>query len=99
MSEVFYFISAGFFAISLWMVMRYNLHMFQLNRYKNKEHRKWLLKNARNQLILTPMLIAGVCVAVWNIIPLAVVLYIVYAGIIGYYFYLFKSNTKKKLIF
>lgn len=99
MSEVFYFISAGFFAISLWMVMRYNLHMFQLNGYKNKEHRKWLLKNARNQLILTPMLIAGVCVAVWNIIPLAVVLYIVYAGIIGYYFYLFKSNTKKKLVF
>ncbi len=99
MSEIFYFISAGFFAISLWMVMRYNLHMFQLNGYKNREHRKWLLKNSRIQLILTPLLVIGIVVAIWNIIPVAIVLYILYACVIGYYFYLFKTNTKKKLVF
>ncbi|MBO4514911.1 MAG: UDP-N-acetylmuramoyl-tripeptide--D-alanyl-D-alanine ligase [Lachnospiraceae bacterium] len=32
--------------------MRYNMHMFQLNGYKNDEHPKWLKKNLRQQWIL-----------------------------------------------
>ena len=31
---------------------RYNMHMFQLNGYKNDEHPKWLKKNLRQQWIL-----------------------------------------------
>ncbi len=99
MSEVFYFISAGFYAVSLWMVMRYNLHMFQLNGYKNREHCKWLLKNSSIQLILAPLFIIGVIVSIKAVILLAVVLYIMYAGVIVWYFRLFKTNNKKKLVF
>ena len=32
--------------------MRYNMHMFQLNGYKNDEHPRWLKKNLRQQWIL-----------------------------------------------
>ena len=32
--------------------LRYNMHMFQLNGYKNDEHPKWLKKNLRQQWIL-----------------------------------------------
>ena len=32
--------------------LRYNMHMFQLNGYKNDEHPKWLKKNLRQQWLL-----------------------------------------------
>jgi len=33
-------------------VLRYNLHMFQLNGYKNGEHIHWLKKNVSRQYLL-----------------------------------------------
>ena len=32
--------------------LRYNMHMFQQNGYKNTEHRKWLMAHARMQWVL-----------------------------------------------
>lgn len=40
--------------------MRYNMHMFQLNGYKNDEHPKWLRKNLRQQWLLVFTGVLGV---------------------------------------
>ncbi|MBP5282172.1 MAG: UDP-N-acetylmuramoyl-tripeptide--D-alanyl-D-alanine ligase, partial [Lachnospiraceae bacterium] len=40
--------------------MRYNMHMFQLNGYKNDEHPKWLKKNLRQQWLLVFTGILGI---------------------------------------
>ncbi len=37
---------------SLCLVLRHNLHMFQLNGYKNDEHLNWLKKHLRQQWLL-----------------------------------------------
>ena len=34
------------------LTLRYNMHMFQLNGYKNGEHVNWLKKNIRMQWVL-----------------------------------------------
>ena len=37
---------------AFFLTMRYNMHMFQLNGYKNGEHINWLKKNIKQQWIL-----------------------------------------------
>lgn len=99
MDIVFLYIGLILFSLAFWGVMRYNLHMFQLNGYKNKEHGRWIIKNLKNQLILAAVLFASAITAVWNIILTAIVFYIVLIGVMAYYFYLRKTNVKKKLVF
>ena len=93
-------IALGLFVVAYWAVMRYNLHMFQLNGYKNKEHRRWLIKNFKNQLILWCGLTMGTIlwlngVNIWG----AIGFYLVLIGFIVYYFSLRRKNVKKKLVF
>lgn len=80
-------------------VLRYNLHMFQLNGYKNGEHIHWLKKNVSRQYLL--ILIGGLGI-LSMCLPGIVTLVLQAAGALiclRYYFYLKKTNTKKKLVY
>lgn len=100
MDLVFLCIALGLFVAAYWGVMRYNLHMFQLNGYKNKEHSRWLGKNFKNQLILWSGFVPGflLCLETVNIFG-PILIHLVLAGYIVYYFSLRRKNVKKKLVF
>ena len=38
---------------AFWLALRFNMHMFQLNGYINKEQDEWLSRNSHLQWILT----------------------------------------------
>lgn len=90
-------------AVTFWMVMRYNLHMFQLNGYKNREHITWLKKNWRRQTILLASGVLGIVELFLNnqvlVTVFTVVFLILWAIVLRYYIYLKKTNNKKKLVF
>ena len=44
---------------AFWLTLRYNMHMFQLNGYINKEQTAWLRKNRHLQWILWFAMILG----------------------------------------
>lgn len=82
-----------------YLVMRYNLHMFQLNGYKNNEQRSWIRKNLRKQLMLILPGLAGVFLMLFPADWLRIALCIYWPIVIKYYSYLKKNNAKKKLVF
>lgn len=82
-----------------YLVMRYNLHMFQLNGYKNNEQRLWIKKNPRKQLLLILPGLAGVFLMIFPLGWLMIFLCICWLILLKYYAYLRKSNAKKKLVF
>ena len=45
---------------AFWLVLRYNMHMFQLNTYMNNEQREWLRRNSHLQWILNFAIILGI---------------------------------------
>ena len=45
---------------AFWLVLRYNMHMFQLNTYMNNEQREWLRRNHHLQWILDFAVILGI---------------------------------------
>lgn len=80
-------------------VLRYNLHMFQLNGYKNGEHIHWLKKNVSRQYLLILIGISGI---LSMCLPGIVTLLLQTAAALicmKYYLYLKKTNTKKKLVY
>lgn len=80
-------------------VLRYNLHMFQLNGYKNGEHIHWLKKNVSRQYLLILIGISGI---LSMCLPHIVTLLLQTATALicmKYYLYLKKTNTKKKLVY
>lgn len=80
-------------------VLRYNLHMFQLNGYKNGEHIHWLKKNVSRQYLL---ILIGILGALSMCLPGIVTLLLQTAAVLicmKYYLYLKKTNTKKKLVY
>lgn len=84
---------------ALVLVLRYNLHMFQLNGYKNKEHLAWIWKNLKKQNILIPLL------GIWGLYLVAPMAIWVICGYINLLLIIFfyniyrKQNTKKKLVY
>lgn len=86
-------------ALTFWLVLRYNLHMFQQNGYKNHEHSVWLKKNVGKQALLIGAAVMAVICGFLPYIPSAVVLGVLFLVIVRYYLYLKKNNTKKKLVF
>lgn len=82
-----------------YLVMRYNLHMFQLNGYKNNEQRAWIGKNVRKQMLLILPGVTGIFLTVFLKDWLQIVLCICWLIILKYYGYLKKSKAKKKLVF
>ena len=49
--------------------LRYNMHMFQLNGYKNDEHPKWLKKNLRQQWLLVFTGVLGILRILVSLLP------------------------------
>ena len=45
---------------ALWLALRYNMHMFQLNTYMNNEQREWLKRNRHLQWILDFAVVLGI---------------------------------------
>lgn len=91
---------AGIISIpAFFLAMRYNLHMFQLNGYKNKEHLHWLRKNIRQQWILAACALYGIlnlCIsnAVTDIIGCVIL-----AVVILIYQAMRRQHVKKKLVY
>lgn len=79
--------------------MRYNMHMFQQNGYKNKEHLHWLKKKFRLQWILYFGLILGIVTCVFPYLALEIFEYLVLFVIIVVYRAMKRMNTKKKLVY
>lgn len=101
-------LAAGFvlFALMFYFIMRFNMHMFQLNGYKNKEHLNWLKKNIKKQAFilwlpvfvvpafaafLTDITVLKIVATVWACV--------IFAAILKYYTFLKKQKNKKKLVF
>ena len=81
------------------LAMRYNMHMFQLNGYKNTEHISWMKKNIRKQGLLLAGFLAGLLAAVFPHGVTAFILLICTLVTIWYYRLLKRNNTKKKLVY
>lgn len=84
---------------AFFLVMRYNLHMFQLNGYKNGEHMRWLRKNGRQQWLLLPGFLLGILRLFFHSLVLDVINYIVLFLIILVYNVFRIQNTKKRLVY
>ena len=88
-----------FFIPAFYFVMRYNMHMFQLNGYKNGEHINWLKKNIRQQWLLLFGIILGVLRTVFPVLALDIFQYLTFILIILVYRAMKRLNTKKKLVY
>ena len=97
--EVRTIITAVLFLPAFFYVMRYNLHMFQLNGYKNGEHLHWIKKNSRRQRVLIAGLLSGILRLVFPHLLTDMFGYLVLVLLIVVYRALKKSNVKKKLVY
>ena len=79
--------------------MRYNIHMFQQNGYKNKEHLHWLKKKFRLQWIPYFGLALGIVTCVFPYLALEIFEDLVLLVIIVVYRAMKRMNTKKKLVY
>lgn len=91
---------------AFWLTMRYNMHMFQLNVYKNNEQRAWLRKNAHLQWILKFAILLGIVRMLspiaglgWLDMLLDVLIWITLIVIILVYRLMVEMNSKKPLKF
>lgn len=88
-----------FFILGLFPILRFNVHMFQLNGYKNNEQRAWLIKNAKKQWVLILAIVLGILVFVLPIMVVSIlaILWLIFCVFI---FTLYsKQKAKKKLVF
>ncbi|MBE5937834.1 MAG: UDP-N-acetylmuramoyl-tripeptide--D-alanyl-D-alanine ligase [Lachnospiraceae bacterium] len=86
-------------ALSLFFVMRYNLHMFQLNGYKNDEQFHWLIINKGKQaLLILVAVMAAILFFVCNVVTVIISI-IIMLIVLKYYTFLRSVNTKKKLVY
>lgn len=84
---------------ALMLTMRHNMHMFQLNGYKNDEHRNWLKKNARQQWLLGFGMILGILRLFFRTWILDIVIDLTLLMVILVYRALRRINTKKPLVY
>ncbi len=97
--KIILIIGAVAFLAAYFYVMRYNLHMFQLNGYKNGEHFNWLKKNIGRQTILVVMLLLGAFASGTSLMPLRIIFILGLCICIYYFRYLKVQKTKKKLVY
>ncbi len=92
-------ITAILFIPAFMLALRYNIHMFQLNGYKNNEEIAWLKKNIRKQWILIFALALGILRIFFPVVVLDVLCWIT-LWLIYLVFRAHKNlNTKKKLVY
>lgn len=84
---------------ALFLTMRHNIHMFQLNGYKNDEQINWLKKNARQQWLLGFGLFAGIIRILFPGMIMDVVIDLILLLDILVYRAMRRLNTKKKLVY
>jgi len=92
-------IGLALFAYALFLTMRHNMHMFQLNGYKNDEHIRWIKKNLRHQWLLYFGLIVGIIRILFSAIGLDILIYITLWLDILVYRAMGRLNNKKKLVY
>ncbi len=85
--------------IAMLHVMRHNMHMFQLNGYKNNEQLTWLKRNARQQWLLVALAVMGCIRFFVDWLALDIFIWILLWLTILVYKALKRLNTKKKLVF
>ena len=94
---------------TIFLTMRHNMHMFQLNGYKNDEHIHWIKKNLRQQWLLGYGLVLGILRVLFAfLIPdklwfltliLDIILVLTLLLDILVYRAMHRMNTKKKLVY
>lgn len=84
---------------ALYLAMRYNMHMFQLNGYKNNEQINWLKKNIRQQWLLIFNFILGIVRIVFPCIGLDIVIILTLLLDILVYNAMKRLHVKKKFVF
>lgn len=100
MGEFLFVVNILIFILTYIFVLRYNLHMIQLNGYKNVEHFLWIKKNIKKQSILCLFIIVAVSLSVTTKSFLIDSLFLIFLIVsLLYFFYLKKYNNKKKLVY
>lgn len=84
---------------ALVLTMRHNMHMFQLNGYKNDEHINWLWKNKRQQWLLGFGMILGILRFFCRTWILDILIGLTLVLDILVYRALKRMNTKKPLVY
>ncbi len=92
-------IAAALAAYALFLTMRHNMHMFQLNGYKNDEHINWIKKNLRQQWLLGFGLVLGALRIIFPLLVLDILIYLTLLLDILVYRAMRRLNTKKKLVY
>ena len=85
--------------IACYLTMRHNIHMFQLNGYKNSEHIIWIKRNLRQQWLLLFGLFLGVLRLLYYTTVIDVFIYITLLVDIIVYRAMKRMNTKKGLVY
>lgn len=84
---------------ALFLTIRHNMHMFQLNGYKNAEHINWIKKNLRQQWLLGFGLVLGIVRLFWSFLALDIAIYFTLILDVLVYRAMRNLNTKKKLVY
>lgn len=87
--------------------MRYNLHMFQLNGYKNDEFRTWLSKNERRQRMRYPLVVFVLLILAfffifqkrWGVLLVELFLFLYLIPVSMAYDTYRRHDIKKKLVY
>ena len=86
-------------AYAFYLVLLHNMHMFQLNGYKNDEHINWLRKNLRQQWLLGFGALLGLLRIFFPLLVLDILIYLTLVMQILVYRAIRRLNSKKKLVF
>lgn len=97
--EIRTIIAALLFVYAFYIAMRHNLHMFQLNGYKNGEHFNRMKKNLRQQWLLMAGMLLGVIRIFISSVFLDIPIFFVLIMTILVYRALRRLNNKKKLVY
>jgi len=81
------------------LTLRHNLHMLQLNGYKNDEHLRWLKKNIRQQWLLIFGLCSGIVRLFFPYLIFDILIIFDLIMVILVYRALMRLNNKKKLVY
>ncbi|MCR5311371.1 MAG: UDP-N-acetylmuramoyl-tripeptide--D-alanyl-D-alanine ligase, partial [Lachnospiraceae bacterium] len=86
-------------AYALFLTMRHNMHMFQLNEYTYDKHLNWIKKNFRQQWLLYFLALLGVLRLFFPVLGLDIGIYFVLWLIILVFRAIRRLNKKKKLVY
>lgn len=92
-------IAVGLSIPAFFLTMRFNLHMFQLNGYKNGEQIRWLKKNIRQQWLLLAGIVIGSIRMVLTGLVMDIIVYLALCLILLVYHAMKRLYSKKKLVY